>query len=177
MLCKIVEDKINSLIQNEETPWMKLVGKIESDATMNVFDEAYEQFPNYALRIDIRTNSIGRYINRESVYLVISLLTKYFTVFLREDLLVCDGDDKQLKLICLSETKSSDDALEIINKLKLIASEMFSSHTFIHHKALFNFRITGAVPHGEDETNPERFSIFSFLFGHYHFIDRTVVFD
>jgi hypothetical protein len=178
-LRRVLENKINSTILREENQWTNLVAKVAAIVEVQVFDQAYEQFPNYVLRINIKTSSMGRYVCNGDVYLVISLLTNFYTVFYQEDVIISEVSDKRITLVCISEKDSPSEVVKIIDRLKVLVSELFPSHAHIHHKIVFNLRIEGATPHGEDaETIGNRpVPTFCFLFGLYPFIDITEVLD
>jgi hypothetical protein len=175
----IIEQKISALIRNDSNAWTELVRKVSLQIEHGVFDQAYEQFPNYVLRVEMHKAAFGHFILDSHVYLVISLVTDFYTIFYQEDILVSNDSDKRVTMRCLSKVSAPKDAADAISILNRAAAEMFPKHNYIDHKTLFNFRIEGATPHGEDAevVGNQRIPVFCFLFGQFLLFERTEILD
>lgn len=183
-LRRILEDKIIGLKNFKVTPWTHLMRDVEYEIEQaQILDLAGEQFPNFISRIELGNEEFRGLVQSKALYINISLLIDYYTVFYesttRFKLYSDEGRfSNPRKVILYGEGNARKEELELLHRLKEIAQVHFPEYRFIAHHDLFHQKITGGLPHGEDaEAMKSQYSFYRFLFGFTSFEDVTEVVD
>ncbi|MEJ1241645.1 hypothetical protein WBG78_26090 [Chryseolinea sp. T2] len=172
----IIEKKINSLIAKQETEWTRLASRVQAQTGYTVYDQAYEQFPNIVLRIDLGEESMRRFTVRRNVYLVVSLLTDHFTIYCDEEVLLRQGSEHRIVARVLSKRYAPQESFNLIKDLESTMGDMFPGHQHVSHDLLFGVKMNGGVPHGEDQESMRRsFPLYNFLFGRFPFFEMAEI--
>lgn len=170
-LRSIIEDKINLLTKGGQiASWVSVVSDTEKKLECKaVLDMSSYQFPNLVLILVHPESENSGILQKNNTCLVISLLTDYYTIyhqsiFLFKEYLSLEGS--VAKTLLYGAKNSNDDEKNIIDNLQIIMSRHYPNHKFVEHDLLFNVKISGGLPHGEDsDTMKSEYPLYNFLFG------------
>ncbi len=167
----IVENKIIGLNEGKTTLWNQIIAEIrDTFANTTVYDRSYYQFPSYVVELSLFSKQLPEIRHDRNIIANLSLLTTYYTVFIEDKYFFTHLSHEPFKnpyhAISLSYKRNGDSALfDDIAKLRAMIQSNFQNHKFIPHIQLFNHKVTGGTPHGEDKhSNNESYCIFDFLF-------------
>lgn len=173
LLHKAIGDKIKELSDNGRVePWSELIDKLFSHFEKeNVRDMAYLQYPTLAVSIILK-NEQDELFRTRSIELNISLLGPYYTIFLQEQI-QANWINKHGSFpgtgIWRGDAASNKES-EHFGFIRELVKRHYAEHKLVNHQFLFETKIFGAIPHGEDiETafvnNPGYcYPLFDFLF-------------
>ncbi|RZJ85813.1 MAG: hypothetical protein EOO20_19570 [Chryseobacterium sp.] len=163
-LTGILEEKRLALSSNEPTIHSRLLSEIQREF-VDVQDQAYKPFPNYAFRVPLGEHLAGHVQTSTGINLVVSLLTNMFTVFY-EDWVKIDGINilgGPFATSVLSENQAiKDPEGKLFSKLKDIASSALIDYEFIPYQHLFY----NTIPVGSvyNLGGVENYPVYNYLF-------------
>lgn len=170
---KIVSDKIDQSDLLTERLWTELVKKLKNSfSAYKVNDLRYLQFPSYVLEIELENQLSESFKRNISLILSISLLSKYYTVFINDTWQVSVeggfGLDKDPEVRRFVYNKSTNKRI-LIESVEFVISQIdkvYQDYTFLPHKDLFEYKVFGCGTYGKMDDfladNPR--SIYDFLF-------------
>ncbi|HWC52329.1 MAG TPA: hypothetical protein VG676_02005 [Chitinophagaceae bacterium] len=165
----IVAKKINQIIEKEETPWSRLIKKLEIEFKLNLLDMGYLQFPCYAARIKIQQDKTDFFNYHKDFVLVISLLCDFYTVYYEDTYQFTNHlpaeNPVSFKVIFLKNKDEKEDQEKLFDTLCKIIPVYFNNYGYIHHRILFEHKVTDVFPYSEDITTIKKeFPIYNLLF-------------
>lgn len=177
-----MEEKVNALVTDKKTPWTTILSALRGWTDLPISDEAYRQFPNYILTINLEERKLGSMTSNRRLYLVVSLITTHFTFFIKEDICVkLDNERSSTNTGFLSAIHAgfAPNEVELTEFLSAEMSKHFPDHIHIHHKILFDCKVSGGVPYGLDLTSTphKSYTMFEFLFEPFPFCEHFLILD
>lgn len=171
----ILENKINALINKDQTPWSDLVNAIAPDFSENqIYDLAPRQFPSYLLEIVLSSRTIDGIELVSKLVLNVSLLCDCYTIFIEDrylfkkylhSKLVATYVVPRYAVVSHMDHDAYEQYADQINVLKRGVSTFFPHHRFVEHYILFNHTIQGGVPYAIPVESPNQiYPIYSYLF-------------
>ena len=151
----IISQKISSIMDvnpDFRDPKNILLKEMMSAEFVDFYDISYLQFPNYVFKIVLNTSEKDYTKQSSSIFLVISLLTKFYTVFYEENMNFIGLHDlwPSCEVNLLSEVNFNFDAEgAFFQKLKNIAQQVFPDYNFISHTVLLSYTIKIGTPYGQ----------------------------
>lgn len=184
-LRSILENKINSLDSQEQTPWSALVTSLrELFQGDELQDLDYLQFPNYLCYIHVGSQEAGNVIVKTKLVLALSLLCDYYTIFF-EDIYTTTSYQVPdpthapgLAVVSFESHPGFKTHSKEITELKSLIATKFPGYSYLHHKPLFKTPIAAGIPHGEGPSEvPVSYSIYRYLFNSYPYFVPLEVLD
>ncbi len=178
---RILTEKINSIMDNRATPWVNVVENLKAKFGTAVTDMNYLQFPCHLMKIELETESNGPYDFKRFMVVNISLLCDFYTIFI-EDFFRYASYTNQIAKPSTSILFSSKTGEEkyfdgLINNVKEKVSLAFPTHERISHKPLFSYKVRGANPYTEEESDNEMFCLYQLLFDGFYKTDNLFTLD
>jgi len=167
---KITQLQSNNLPTHVQQLEKELAGVIPGAIVRN---ELYSQFPNYQFALEIAAEKWGGLKHNVRLMFIISLLTKHYTVFFDEHLLMLNDKNPPLshKLFGSRVLSFEENVLTeqdgYLQKIKTIMTTLFPEYTFVSHSYLFAHKVKYGVPYGETDKRGAHdiaYPVFHFLF-------------
>jgi hypothetical protein len=167
---KILDEKINCIIENKTTNWSLLKDQITKISQLELTDFGYNQFPSYIAKIKLPSNkNIDCYTTLELV-INISLLCKFYTIYIDKTFWINDVNSKssgnsKFTILCGLKGNESEKYHIKLSEIEASIKSIFVGYTFVSHKILFNTYIDGVVPYSESlDISKPQYSIYNLLF-------------
>ncbi len=148
---KILEAKINGVINGESSAWSKLVQRL-SGHHKHISNMDFLQFPSYVLTIKTEESTLSEFVTlSSSLTISVSLLSNYFTVFCEDNYEITniknDWEDHPIKFrIFYTErlAESGNHSVQhLLNSIKKETKTYFPTYDFVHHAALMSNTVPG----------------------------------
>jgi len=174
-LIDIIRQKITQLQSNNLPTHVRQLEKELADVIPEaiVRNELYRQFPNYQFALEIASEKWGGLEHNVRLILIISLLTKHYTVFFDEWLLMPNNENPPFshklfgsRVLSFKENMlaNQDDYLQ---RIQALMAKFFPGYTFVPHSYLFAQKVKYGVPYGETDDRGAydiAYPVFHFLF-------------
>lgn len=185
-LQRIIKKKVNHLIEHKVIePWNTLVQSLARQIKHDfMLDQAYHQFPNLLLSMDLSKSEMDDIGQKKTLYLCLSLLTEHFTIFIEENFKFLKFPLKKNEKFTITpftqllygEEYCKPPDIEYFKLIKNTVKEFYPDYNFIPHSILMNYKITGGTPHGELNEYQNAYPIYAFLFVlSSHYLEKSYI--
>jgi hypothetical protein len=169
---EIMERKVDSLINNEVTPWQNFIEHVNKEISLEVKNVAFHQFPSYTAIIEISKTISDTIIWNRSYHIIVSLLCSGFTCFFLDTYKFHNFEPVHsapppFKHIASFQSASLKEDRVLLEPITALVKQYFPEHFFIPHHLLFSYKVELVSNYVIREfSNPilQKFSFFNLLF-------------
>ncbi|MGJ7033238.1 hypothetical protein [Niabella hirudinis] len=173
---RIIGEKIEKVMSNEETPWSKAIREFELKFE-KMLNWDYIQFPCYKATLEVNENEF--YLRR--IVVVVSLICPFYTIYVEDCIKFnrFEGIRGVTSSILFSCNSMKDKELELkIQWVNDTIGNHFRGYTFCPHIYLFDYKFAASALQHYDRmpsTDLTKYPVYNLLFDNSFNIDKIII--